>query len=257
MILIIGGTSEGRAIARELNARGAEVLVSAATGYGFGLAAGDGVPVMQGRLGLKELGELIVSRSIRVVVDATHPFAVEISRNAAGACRLTGARYVRFARPVMEGPESPLVEMAESYREAAKRACDAGNTIFLATGSKTAGIFLDTARERGRRAVIRVIPDPEVIRSLLEMGFSPADLVAMQGPFSEDMNMAVLKHFRADVVVTKESGPAGGFREKISAAVKLGLPVIVVKRPPEPPGAVSSVEEAVELAMDYIRQCNG
>lgn len=252
MILVVGGTSEGRAIARELAARGAEVLVSAATGYGFDLAAEDGVPVVQGRLDLKKLQELIASRWIKVVVDATHPFAVEISQNAAGACQWTGARYIRFARPGVEVPESPLVEMVESYREAAIRACDAGNTIFLATGSKTAGIFIERARERGRRAVIRVIPDPEVIRSLLEMGFSPADLVAMQGPFSEEMNMAVLKHYRADVVVTKESGPAGGLREKISAAIKLGIPVIVVKRPNEPPGAVWTVEEAVELALKSL-----
>lgn len=252
MILVIGGTSEGRAIAREIKCRGAEVLVSAATGYGSGLAAGEGVRVVQGRLNQEGLRDILVAGSIKVVVDASHPFAVEISRNASRACDMTGSRYIRFARPGGEIPESPLVVMAEDYNDAAKRACDVGKTLFLATGSKTAGIFLEMAREKGRRAVIRVIPDPEVIRILLEMGFSPADVVAMQGPFSEELNAAVLRHYLADVVVTKESGRAGGQDEKISAALKLGIPVIVVKRPPEPPGAVWSVEEAVELALKQL-----
>ncbi|MCL6610672.1 MAG: precorrin-6A reductase [Peptococcaceae bacterium] len=254
MILVIGGTSDGRAIAREIAGKGVAVLVSTATGYGSDLAARDGIPVVQGRLDSREMFDLIVSRTVRVLVDASHPFAVEVSRNAAGACGKAGIPYIRYARPGGEVPGGPMVETAESYQEAARRACELGRTIFLAAGSKTAGIFLETARDRGRRIVIRVIPDPGVIRRLLDMGFSPADVAAVQGPFSEEMNMALMRHYRADVLVTKESGREGGLAEKISAAAKLGLPVVVVKRPPEPPGAARSVEEAVERALKYFRQ---
>ncbi|MCL6478266.1 MAG: precorrin-6A reductase [Peptococcaceae bacterium] len=256
MILVIGGTSEGRAIARELAALGAAALVSAATGYGSELAAGDGVPVVQGRLNHTELAGLMAANSVRVLVDASHPFAVEISANAVRACASTGVKYIRCARPFEEAPDSPLVEKVESFRDAARRACDLGDTIFLATGSKTARIFYDPARREGKRVVIRVIPDPERIRDLLDMGFSPADVAALQGPFSEEMNVALLKHYRADVLVTKESGRAGGLDEKISAAVRLGIPVIIVRRPPEPAGAVWTVREAVETALTYLKQLN-
>ncbi len=251
MILVIGGTSEGRAIARELVSRGAEVLATAATGYGGALLAEDGVAAAVGRLNSAQLAELLVSKSVKVLVDASHPFATEVSRNAAGACEMAGVPYIRYARPEeMEAP-GPAVQTAGNYRDAARMACGAGRTIFLATGSKTAGIFVEEARKTGSRVVVRAMPDPEIIRSLLTLGISPGDVVAARGPFGEDMNMALLKHFRADVLVTKESGRAGGIGEKISAAAKLGLPVIMIKRPPEPPGAVGTVEEAVKLAMEH------
>ena len=88
------------------------------------------------------------------------------------------------------------------------------------------------------------------------MGYSPPDLVAMQGPFSEEVNLALWRHFGVDVVVTKESGPAGGLGEKLSAASRLGIPVVMIKRPPEPPDAVGSVEEAVKQALEYLKQLN-
>ncbi len=254
MILVIGGTAEGRVIARELAARGEGVLVSTATGYGFDLAVRDGVPALKGRLDSGELADLIAARSIKVLVDASHPFAVEVSRNAAAACNLAGIRYVRYARPEVEIPGGPLVVKVEDYHEAARRACDLGRTIFLTSGSRTAPVFYGLARERGRRVVFRVIPDPETIRGLLAMGVSPADVVAIQGPFSEEMNVALIRHYRAEVVVTKESGREGGIREKISAALSLGLPAVVIKRPPEPPGAARSVAEAIKLAQDHIRR---
>jgi len=249
VILVIGGTSEGRAIAGELSGKGAGVLVSTATGYGSELAARDGLETVRGRLNSREMADLIVSRAIRVVVDASHPFAMEVSRNAAGACRAAGALYIRYARPPGEIPADPLVIPVENYQEAASRACELGGTIFLASGGKTAGLFCRTAAELGRRVVVRVIPDPGVIREVLDLGVGPGDLVAMQGPFSEELNLALLRHYRAGVLVTKESGREGGLEEKLSAARKLGLPVVLIRRPPEPPDAARSAAEAVEKAL--------
>jgi precorrin-6A/cobalt-precorrin-6A reductase len=254
MILVIGGTSEGRAIARELAGKGAGVLVSTATAYGSDLAARDGVEVVQGRLGCREMADLIVARSVRVLLDASHPFAVEVSRNAREACRQTGIRYMRYARPRSEMPAGARVEMAESYQEAASRACDLGSIIFLAAGAKWAGVFAALARDRGARVVVRAIPDPETIRGLLALGIRPEDVVALHGPFGEDLNLALLRHYRADVMVTKESGREGGLGEKISAAARLGIPVVLIRRPPEPAGAVESIPEAVATALEYIRQ---
>lgn len=249
MILVVGGTTEGREVARELAARGSGVLVSTATGHGSELAARDGVRTVQGRLDCLGMVQLIKQNLIRVLLDASHPFAVEVSRNAARACEKTGIPYIRYARPEFEIPLTGLVEKAESYQEAARLACGLGRTIFLASGVKSARLFWELAGEKGSRVVFRVIPDPGTIRGLMEMGVSMADVVAMQGPFSEEMNLALFRQYRVEVVVTKESGREGGLEEKISAAARLGLPVVLIKRPPEPPGAVRSGPEAVQRAM--------
>ncbi|MFZ5647314.1 MAG: precorrin-6A reductase [Bacillota bacterium] len=249
MILVIGGTSDGRMISAELAARGARVLVSSATPYGANLAKGSGIEVVYGRLDLDGLTELIISRGVRTLLDASHPFATEVTKNAAGACERTGARYIRYARPGGERANHPLVKWADSYEEAAEKAFETGQKVFLTTGSKTAGLFIKKAAQAGVRIILRVVPDPDAIGRLIEMGVSPSDIVAMSGPFSEELNFALLKHFSPDVVVSKESGDAGGLGDKISAAVRLGLPTIIIRRPPEPAGAAKSVREAVEMAL--------
>lgn len=249
MILVMGGTSEGRTIASMLASRGARVLVSTATRYGAHLAGSEGIEVIHGRLDLEGLADLIVSKRVHTLVDASHPFATEVTGNAAGACAGTGARYIRYARPQSEIIDHPLVKRAENYERAAHMAFDTGKTVFLTTGSKTAGLFIKRACRTGGRVIIRLVPDPAAIDGLIKMGVSPSDIVAIKGPFSKEMNSALLKHFSPDVLVTKESGEAGGLGDKISAAVDLGLPVIVISRPPEPYGAVMSLEEAVDMAL--------
>ncbi|KJR96359.1 MAG: hypothetical protein VR68_14580 [Peptococcaceae bacterium BRH_c4a] len=252
MILVIGGTSDSRVIAELLAAEGARVLVSAATRYGADLAVGDGIEVIWGRLNREGLTKLLITRNVKVLIDASHPFASEISANAAWACGQAGVHYIRFARPGIPDNQSPVLEWSENYHAAARRACHFGKTIFLTTGSKTAGIFYETAREMGRRVVLRVIPDPDVIKSLIAIGISPSDIVAMRGPFGEEINVALLRHFQADVMVSKESGDAGGLGEKIAAAEKLALPLLVVRRPPEPEGAAVTAWEAVERALGCL-----
>lgn len=248
MILVIGGTSEGRVIAGQLAMSGYKVLVSTATGYGAILASGDGIDVVNGCLDREGLTNLIISRGIKVLVDSSHPFALEISANAAEASVLAGVQYIRYARPETLFSANHLVEQIDTFKAAADRACERGKTIFLTTGSKTALLFYNTARQMCRRLIIRVIPDPFTIKKILDMGVSPADVVAMHGPFSEGMNISLLKHYRAEVMVAKDSGFVGGLNEKISAATKVGIPLIIIKRPPEPCGAVRSTTEAVELA---------
>lgn len=252
MILIIGGTSDSRAIAGELAKKGAAVLVSTATGHGAGLAAGSGIEVVQGRLDRDQLMVLMAARGIKVLVDSSHPYAEMVSRNAAAACGASGIPYIRYSRPGEEIPRSPLVETVDSYAGAAARACAAGNTIIAATGGKTAGVFAEVASGKGKRIIFRVIPDPKTIKRLINLGVAPGDIVAMQGPFSEEMNTALIRHYRADVMVTKESGSAGGFMEKVRAAEKTGVLLIVVRRPPETEGAVCTVDQAVRLALGYM-----
>lgn len=248
MILVLAGTSEGRDIVKALSSRGNEVLACAATRYGASLLEGSGAARLSGRrLSSAEIGRMIVEYGVKILVDATHPYAEEVSATAVEVCREKGVRYIRYQRPASEVQGHPLVFHAKSYPEAAEKAAELGEVIFLATGSKTLEVFIEAAKIKGRRVVARILPHPQTLRRCFDLGLTPADITAMQGPFSHELNLAVLRHYNATVLVTKDGGDLGGTEEKLSAALELGIPVVVVDRPDPVPGSVGSIEELLKL----------
>lgn len=254
MILVLTGTRDGRELVASLVARGYKVLASTATTYGGELLQGYGAEVKTGRMGDLELAELLKEKGIRLVVDATHPYAEVVSQTAGEVCRKAGVSYLRYQRPQQALPSHPLIFLAEDYIQAARAAVNkagAGGLIFLATGSKTLDIFIQAAREKDCRVAARVLPDPDVMIRCRELGLTPADIVAMQGPFSRELNRSLFRHYNAAVLVTKESGQVGGTDDKVAAALELGMQVVVVRRPPAPNGAIHSVAETV-TAVDRI-----
>ncbi len=232
MILILAGTADGRELARDIQAEGYRVLLSAATAYGQELAGE--TPARAGALDEAGFTGLISDEGIELVVDASHPFAANVSRTAISACELAGVPYVRFERPEVNVPENPLLYKVTSFPEAAEKAGALGDCIFLTTGSNKLELFVEAPSLRGKRLVARVLPLPDVIRKCLELGLKPADIAAMQGPFGVEMNLAMLIHYGAEVLVSKESGGLGGTDAKITAALELGIPVVLVQRPQIP-----------------------
>lgn len=251
MILLIGGTSDSREIARKLKEAGAGILVSTATDYGYKLACDDGLQVIQGCLDRQGIINVINSHQVKLLLDASHPYAGLVTKNAYEACLETGIEYLRYTRPSSPIPSEPLVFPVDSYQQAAEKACVLGENIFLAAGSRNVKIFIDEALPKGKSLIVRAIPEPEVIKGLLKAGIRPKNIVAMQGPFSKDLNTALFQYYQVDVLVTKESGKEGGFDEKLSAASKLRLPIVVIKRLPEPDGALSNIEEIVKKALFF------
>ncbi|MBE3589073.1 MAG: precorrin-6A reductase [Thermoanaerobacteraceae bacterium] len=253
MILVLSGTADGRRVVQELLDRGLPVMASAATPYGGQLLAGCGAEIITGRLSEGELAGLVVKRRIRLLVDATHPYACLVSETARRVCAQNNIPYLRYRRAETVLPEHPLIYRVDGYEEAARKAVSLGPTIFLTTGSKTLEIFLNEAHRHGCRVVARVLPEPEVIQHCRQLGLRPADIVAMQGPFSRELNRALLKQYAATVMVTKESGDAGGTGAKIEAALELGVSVVVIKRPPEPAAETSgTIAELLEKIKGII-----
>ena len=103
--------------------------------------------------------------------------------------------------------------------------------IFCAIGNKNIEIFLKVAWEKGKKIVARILPDVKAIEKCLNLGLRPKEIVAMQGPFSEELNRAMLKEYNASVLVTKESGAVGGLETKVNAALSLNIPVVIIERP--------------------------
>lgn len=231
MILVLGGTRDGRELAAELREAGYSVMVSVTSHYGMELARRSVERVQAEAMTQAELERFIQENSVDLLVDATHPYAVNISRNAVSAAQKTGVSYLRYERPSSELPVYERLIMVPDMNSAAEVAVLSGKTVFLTVGSHTLPIFRNAAKEKSCRLIARVLPQPDVITDCLAAGFSPADIVAMQGPFSKDFNKAMFREYEADVVVTKNSGTAGGTDEKLKAAMELGLKLVVVGRP--------------------------
>ncbi|HBX22782.1 MAG TPA: precorrin-6A reductase [Desulfotomaculum sp.] len=255
MILLLAGTAEGREIAARLSGAGHRFITCTATAYGGRLLENSSAAeIISGRLDAEELAELIRNRKVQLVVDATHPYAEVATANASRACAVTATKYIRYQRPALAMPVSPLIYQVQGYSEAADQAVElADQSIFLATGVKTLSTFVTAARAAGKKLTVRVIPDPEGLRRCLELGIEPGNIVAMQGPFSTDLNKQLLIHYRADVLVTKESGTTGGTDAKLAAALDLAIPVVIIKRPPVPEGALDNIEELLAIIALYER----
>lgn len=232
MILVIAGTQDGRQIAADLGKAGFPVMASVITDYGSELAASTNVAtVLTAAMDATGMAELIQQRNISIVIDASHPYAVGASGNAMQACSRTGARYVRYERPKAALPRYSKLYEVDNYAQAAQSAADLGQVIFLTIGSRMLRFFAEEPKLKNHTLIARILPDVESLAECTKLGFRPQNLVALQGPFSHELNKALFKEYQADVIVTKNSGSIGGSDTKISAAVELNLPIIVVSRP--------------------------
>jgi len=246
MILVLGGTREGREIAGVLAGHGCRVLATVVSGYGAELITPDpAVEVLVRPLDAGELDRLLAERDIRLIIDATHPYARVITETAWEAAQSKGIPYVRYERPpVTAGDEgsSPVKDAgrnsrlyrAGDYKEAAQLAVSFGETVFLTIGSRNLEPFIRAGRLSGKRIVARVLPDAGVLVQCAALGILPQDIIALQGPFSLEMNMAMFREYKADVLVTKDSGSTGGTDTKLAAAAALEIPVVMVARPDYP-----------------------
>ncbi len=231
MILVLAGTLDGRELAARLQDEGFSVLASVVSEYGRELAWQSGIVAQAAAMDETELAQFISDKGVRLIIDATHPFAVNVSRHAARAAEAAGIECLRYERPGSRLPVYDRLYLAEDVETAAKMAIALGKIIFLTTGSHTLAAFRTVAKDTDCRLIARVLPQPEVIASCIADGFSPADIVALQGPFSPALNRALFKEYEATVMVTKDSGTVGGADAKITAAMELGMAIVVVQRP--------------------------
>lgn len=238
-ILVFAGTEEGRKICEFLTAEGADVTACTATDYGsMCISHVSGLKICEGRLSEDEIRQL--AQGFDYVVDATHPFAELISQNIKKACG-DSMPLIRIIRPADKYSE---VEYFESLSDICRVLNSAEGNILATTGSKD---ILDYTKISGfrERVFARVLPSADSIEACLKAGFKPSNIICMQGPFTEEMNVAMLRQVNASYLVTKETGKSGGFEEKLSAAVKAGVSAMVVGRPCREEGL--TIEETADF----------
>ena len=247
-ILIFGGTTEGRELAERLAAeipkrgwpeshreqnfeeRKRDLLtVSVATELGAEeLQKIEGIGILVGRMDIPAMKRALCGYDL--CIDATHPYAVEATKNIRTACEETGVQYRRLLREPGIEANDPEVVYVSSAEDAAAFLVSREGRILLTTGAKEVGAFSEIARER---LYVRILPMTASLLACERAGVPHRNVVAMYGPFSQEMNEAILRQFRIEWLVTKEAGEAGGFPEKIAAARAAGVRTVVIRRPVE------------------------
>lgn len=228
-IFVLAGTEDGRELAGFLLSKGFDVTASVVSSYGRQLLEYyDGLKINDQRLDEEDFEAYVEAHEIDAVVDASHPYAANVSANAMKACGAKKIPYVRYERREHELNYDKIYH-ANNYEAAADMAAKLGRTIFLTTGSRSLKIFVE--RLRDYTVIARVLPTAAVLTECERLGLTPKNIVAMLGPFSREMNVEMFRQFRAEVVVTKNSGSVGGLDEKIEAAARLNLPVVMIDRP--------------------------
>ncbi len=238
MILILGGTAEARKLASDLTGRGVRVVSSLA-----GRVARPRLPVGEVRVGgfggAEGLAAWLRENDVRAVVDATHPFAERIGANAAKAAELTKIPLLRLARPGWEAGENDVWHWADDLPDAAGKLPGLGKRVFLTSGRQGLPAF---AHLDDLWFLIRCVdpPAPPLPRH--------HELLLARGPYEVDSERELLARHSVDVLVTKDSG--GDLTSaKLTAARELGVPVLLVRRPPRP---VTETAETGPEAVEWV-----
>lgn len=247
-IWIFGGTTEGRLLAEYCVKHKRKALVSVVSDYGRQmLPKSEYLTLWKQAMDESDIVEYIKKEQVKLVIDATHPYAEAVSRNikaACGQCRITCVRVVR--RQEQETEREGDIIRVNTTEEAVEYLKQTTGPVLVTTGSKELELFTQIP-DYETRIFARVLPDSQVIDSCRRMGWKGRQLIAMQGPFDRELNMAMIRQLGIRYLVTKEAGKAGGFLEKIEAAQECNIVSVVIGRPAQEEGI--SLEEACALIM--------
>lgn len=242
-LCVFAGTTEGRELVEFLCTQAVSVTACVATDYGETLLSPrENLTISAQRLTREEMEALFSRENFDMVIDATHPYASVVTENIAAACETAGVRYQRLLRSGCKAGEDavfvPDIPAAVDYLNRTE------GPILLTTGSKELAKYTGLY-DFANRVYARVLPMEDSLRLCQSAGLKPAHILAMQGPFSVDMNVAMLKSLGAKYLVTKDSGTTGGFDEKVTAARAANATLVVIGRPPQREGL--TLPETIQL----------
>ncbi len=244
-VLLFSGTSEGRELTEILCAHSIKVTVCVATEYGQEVMEESSLTEIRvGRMNQEEIERLVASRKWLAVIDATHPYAKEVTENIRNACKAQNTEVLRLIRSESEYVEN--IHYVDSVEEAATYLNEASGNIFITTGSKELSQYLNLIQDK-ERIFVRILPGVEELEKCHTLGLKGKQIICMQGPFGEELNHAMIKEIKADWLVTKETAGAGGYPQKLQAAVRAGAKAVVIKRPKESGFSMEEILQKLKL----------
>ncbi|MBT9775277.1 precorrin-6A reductase [Clostridium sp. MCC353] len=233
-VLIFAGTSEGRELASFLSGAGIESWVSVATEYGETLLPKEeNITAVTGYKDRQEMEIFLREHDFSCVVDATHPFAQKATEHIKGACKDADVPYYRLLREEEHEMAGDAVYVG-SVREAAEYLEQTKGNVMVTTGSKELDPYMELTDPS--RLYFRILPSAPSLALCQARNIPPKNIIAMQGPFGRELNAALIRQLDCRYLVTKASGQAGGFSEKIQACRDTGAVPVVIKRPEEADG---------------------
>jgi len=224
MIWLIGGTSNSREIAKRLTREGFEFTVTATTDFGCKLIEAEAANVKEGRLSKEQMIEFIKDNHIQSIIDSSHPYATEVSKNAIEVAENAGIPYLRYER---KAEFHPYAHYFNSWEEIVKYLENREGRIFLTIGSKNIKLFAPLGIDR---IWARVLPVEQSISECKNMGLPPNQIIGMAGAAFKELNIALFREFKIQYVVSKDSGSEGGVQDKIEAAKALGIEILILKK---------------------------
>ena len=236
-IMVMSGTKDAYDIIKRLSQLNKfKILATTTTEYGAKIAKDSGADeVIEGGLDQEEMEQVLKNNDIKTVVDATHPFASNATKNAINAAHKEKVAYIRFERPKLKKMKNKHIYTAKSFEEAVKivlgllESSSGDEKIMHLAGVSNLEYILKKIDRK--KVYVRVLPVLDSINKCLDLGLSQENIIAMQGTFSKEFNMALMKEYGVSLMITKESGLTGGTPSKISAALELGLDVVIIERP--------------------------
>lgn len=226
MIWVIGGTKDSRDFIKRIDQN--SLITTVATQYGAKLLKDLNTKVIVSRLDLDEMLDFIHINKIEKIYDLSHPYAVEVSKNAIEAAKIKNIEYIRYERKMLSYSGAKefynlddLIEYIEDKINNKK--------IFSTLGSNNIDRFKNLNHKEN--LFVRVLPADYALKKCIDTDILPKNIIALQGPFSKEFNKSIFKNYNIDILITKESGDTGGEMEKIEAAKELNLEILVLKRP--------------------------
>ncbi len=255
MIAVFAGTTEGRQLCEYLVKQQRDIVGFVATEYGRALLDEETKKrVRVGRLTETEMEQVLKTESPSLVVDATHPYAMEVTQNIQTACTKLNLPYLRLKRKETKLEQDETTILVKSAKEAADWLLKKKGNVLLTIGSKEMEAF-QILPDFTQRIYARILPMASMIAKWEQKGLTGRHLIGMQGPFSEQMNRTMIEEFQIQYLVTKESGATGGFIQKREAAKKTGCKLVVIERPQKEEG-ISLEELMKQLGGEDEENCN-
>jgi precorrin-6A/cobalt-precorrin-6A reductase len=230
MILLLGGTSETAPLAEAIAGAGFAVLVSTATDVALEVGDHPRISRRCGPLDNVGMTQLAEEMGIRAIVDASHPYASAVHAHAKEVAERLRIPYLAWLRPSCLS-NLDFVSLVRDHEEAAGIAFSFGKPVLLTTGSRNLAQYAAESARTGVPLIVRVLDHLDSIRACEAAGILPEKVIAGRGPFSLEQNLSTIRRFHIGVIVTKDSGLAGGVAEKAEAARLTDCRLVAIRRP--------------------------
>lgn len=249
--LIFGGTTEGRLLAQWADSKKIKIYISVTSDYGeMLLPKSEFIVVQKGKMTATDMEQYILKNNINIVVDATHPFAKEVSKNIKAATDRLGIKIYRIKREENEKYKDVLYfEKMQDIVNYINEKTFLDEKVFFTTGSNELS-YIEKINHFKDRCVVRILDVDKIIEQCKSVGIKEKHIIAKRGPFSLEENIRDFSKHRCRYLVTKESGNTGGYLEKIEAARECNMKILALKRPEEEGISIDEMKKIIMLKKD-------